>query len=186
MTRNIQKTWIAILLLLVGCTARSGGAVSPKNPEVASFQKRLDQYLKLQQEQASKLPDLKDKTNAVNISSNQKALALAIQSARAGAKPGDIFSPDITPTFLRLIREMDKTARRMILDGNPTEEGIKVTLKVNQAYPGVAPLSSVPPGLLQRLPELPKTLEYRFVGRHLVLRDAEADLIVDFIVGTVR
>lgn len=186
MKRSIQKTWIVILLLVVGCTARSGGAASPKSPEVASFQKRLDRYIKLQQEQASKLPELKDKTNAVNIDSNRKALASAIQSARAGAKPGDIFAPDIQPTLLRMIQEMDKTARQMILDGNPAEEGKKVTLKVNQTYSTEAPLSSVPPALLQKLPELPKTLEYRFVGRHLVLRDAEANLIVDFIVGAVR
>ena len=39
----------------------------------------------------------------------------------------------------------------------------------------------VPPGLLLTLPELPKGLEYRFVGRDLILLDTEPGLIVDFI-----
>jgi hypothetical protein len=52
---------------------------------------------------------------------------------------------------------------------------------VNAAYPDSAPLSTVPPTLLLRLPKLPKEVEFRFVGRDLVLYDAYADLIVDFV-----
>jgi hypothetical protein len=39
----------------------------------------------------------------------------------------------------------------------------------------------MPPSLLLNLPELPKELEYRFVGRELVLRDSAANLIVDVL-----
>jgi hypothetical protein len=35
--------------------------------------------------------------------------------------------------------------------------------------------------LLENLPSLPKELEYRVIGHNLVLRDARANLIVDFI-----
>ena len=44
---------------------------------------------------------------------------------------------------------------------------------------------TVPAASLLVLPPLPDTLDYRFVGRDLVLRDAEANLIVDYIVGAV-
>jgi hypothetical protein len=37
--------------------------------------------------------------------------------------------------------------------------------------------------LLDVLPRLPEELEYRFVGRDLILRDVKANLIVDFIPG---
>ena len=54
-------------------------------------------------------------------------------------------------------------------------------LVVNAIYPDGPPLSTVPPTLLLRLPTLPATLDYRFVGKALVLRDVRANIIVDFI-----
>jgi hypothetical protein len=38
---------------------------------------------------------------------------------------------------------------------------------------------------LLRLPQLPKEVEYRFVGRDLILRDVAANLIVDFLPNAV-
>ena len=47
----------------------------------------------------------------------------------------------------------------------------------------------VDPLILKRLPPLSDGIEYRFMGRDLILRDAHANLIVDFIheaVPTIR
>jgi len=33
---------------------------------------------------------------------------------------------------------------------------------------------------------LPKDVEYRFVGRHLMLRDVDANIIVDYIFNAIR
>ena len=38
-----------------------------------------------------------------------------------------------------------------------------------------------PPNLLKELHQLPDDLEYRFVGRDLILRDVKANTIVDVI-----
>ena len=54
-------------------------------------------------------------------------------------------------------------------------------LRVNVAYPERAALATVPPLILNRLPPLPDGIEYRFMGRDLILRDTNANLIVDFI-----
>jgi hypothetical protein len=51
---------------------------------------------------------------------------------------------------------------------------------VNAPYPPV-PLQSTPPTLLANLPELPPGLDYRIVNRTLVLRDVQANLVLDFI-----
>jgi hypothetical protein len=48
-------------------------------------------------------------------------------------------------------------------------------------YPTTLPLVTVPAKLLRALPELPDGLEYRILGRHLILRDVKANLIVDFV-----
>jgi hypothetical protein len=54
-------------------------------------------------------------------------------------------------------------------------------LEVNQPYPDGLPLQSMPPSVLMNLPKLPPELEYRAVGRELVLRDIAANLVVDII-----
>jgi hypothetical protein len=59
-------------------------------------------------------------------------------------------------------------------------------LKVNAVYPENAPLPTIPPNLLANLAQLPKDLEYRIVGRALILRDVHANLIVDYIPNAVR
>jgi hypothetical protein len=57
-------------------------------------------------------------------------------------------------------------------------------VKVNQPYPANLPLVSVPAKLLAQLPMLPEELEYRLVDRRLLLRDRDANLVVDVLVGT--
>jgi hypothetical protein len=61
-----------------------------------------------------------------------------------------------------------------------------VALQVNAKYPEGTPLPTMPPNLLVRLPPLPEELEYRIIGKDLILRDADANLIVDFIPGAIR
>jgi hypothetical protein len=43
----------------------------------------------------------------------------------------------------------------------------------------------VPPNVLQALPKLPLDIEYRFVGKHLILRDARANLIIDYMLNAI-
>ena len=83
--------------------------------------------------------------------------------------------------------------RKELRSGNPRIEGVPrasnptrevktpVTLRINGYYPAGAPFSSVPPSLLRKLPELPEQVRYRFVGRALILRDTEANIILDYI-----
>ena len=55
----------------------------------------------------------------------------------------------------------------------------RATARVNARYPDTVPLSSVPAQLLSALPTLPEELEYRFVGRDLILLDTKARLVAD-------
>ena len=54
-------------------------------------------------------------------------------------------------------------------------------LQINESYPEKVPLQSTPPTLLMNLPELTKGFEYRILGRELVLRDSDANIIVDYV-----
>ena len=75
--------------------------------------------------------------------------------------------------------------RASIKEGNPKNEKapgeVEPVIEVNAVYPKNAPLSTVPPSLLMKLPKLPKEIEYRFVGRTLILRDRESNLIIDYM-----
>ena len=64
-------------------------------------------------------------------------------------------------------------------------EPVNITLQINQSYPDNLPLQSTPPSLLLSLPELPKGLEYRLVGRELVLRDVDANIVVDYVANAL-
>jgi hypothetical protein len=56
-----------------------------------------------------------------------------------------------------------------------------LTLVVNMDYPTSLPLATFPGKLLRTLPDLPPELEDRIVGRHLILRDVKANIVVDFV-----
>ena len=43
----------------------------------------------------------------------------------------------------------------------------------------------MPPTLLLKLPQLPKQVRYRFVGRHMILMDRENDLIIDYMLDAL-
>jgi hypothetical protein len=57
-----------------------------------------------------------------------------------------------------------------------------VQVAVNGTYTD-APVATTPPSFLQKLPALPDQLSYRFVGRHLTLRDNESGLVVDYLLN---
>jgi hypothetical protein len=63
------------------------------------------------------------------------------------------------------------------MDENPGT----MKLRVNTRYPDTVPLSTVPPQVLQGLPDLPEEMEYRFIGNGLILNDVHAHLIADFV-----
>ena len=98
----------------------------------------------------------------------------------------------MVPTIVNRVRtELEgieaRPARKVIREGNPKfdpEGAVPVPIRVNADYPLRAPVSTVPASVLLVLPVLPDdVLEYRFVGRDLILRDTEANLIVDYILG---
>lgn len=68
--------------------------------------------------------------------------------------------------------------RKTIRQGEPVPTW---HLSVNGDYPENLPLTTLPPTLLRRLPQLPAEVAYRIVGHDFVLQDMEARVIIDFI-----
>jgi hypothetical protein len=157
--------------------------VNPAAATMASFTERADAYLKLQKAEQAKLPKLKEGATPIEIDQHQRALGAAMAKARAGAKQGDIFTPDMQRVARELMQRLfakthdRRELRDSVMDENPTT----VRFKVNDRYPDVVPLSTMPPDVLQNLPRLPAPLEYRFVGAALILLDPDAHIVVDYV-----
>ncbi len=184
--RSLLKTGLAVMAAAALLGGQASAADQPPVNKTAAlfkeFDDRVQSYVKLHKAQDSALPALKSKASAAKIEAHRKALAKAIRTARRDTKAGDIFFAEVRPEFLKILRGELKgpgsgTARAAIKESKPE----KVMLRVNRRYPEKAPLSTVPPTVLLNLPRLPQELEYRFVNHHLVLRDAKANLIVDFM-----
>jgi hypothetical protein len=151
------------------------------------FKNRIDHYLEMRREAKKGAPAFKETKEPAQIKAAESALAARIQTLRSTAQPGDIFTAEIQKTFRRLLApelkgEEGQDTKEILKDDAPKS----VPLKVNAKYPEGAPLPTVPSNLLLSLPALPEQLDYRIVGKHLILRDTEADIIVDFIPNAIK
>jgi hypothetical protein len=193
MTCNLRHRAVALLgCLTLACAtdaqpSRTPAAQDPKANADAlvlqDFQNRIDAYMDLRKKLEKESPRLKETNDPGKIKESQDVLAGKIIAARKDAKHGDIFTPEIRQLFRRLMYpEMKgsdgKEAKHLIKEDAPT---VPIPLKANAKYPEGAPVPTVPPDLLARLPKLPEDLEYRIIKRDLILRDVHANLIVDFI-----
>jgi hypothetical protein len=163
-------------------------AVNPNAAVMADFKARVEKYAELHKDLAKGAAKQKEDTSAERIDAQKTALAAKIQAARAGAKQGDIFTPEMRPVFRRLLApelkgEDGRDAKAIIKDDAPAPG--TVPFKVNAKYPEGQPKPTMPANLLLNLPTLPEPLEYRVVGQHLLLLDTAADLIVDYILNVV-
>ena len=152
---------------------------------LATMNDRLREYIDVHLAQEKALPKLPDDATPQQIDQNQRELGKRMASARAGAKPGDLFTPDARPVIIKLLAQVfagpeGRELKASIMDENPTNLA-EYKLKVNARYPDDVPVTSVPPEVLQILPKLSEDLEYRFVGDALILLDAHAHTIADFI-----
>jgi hypothetical protein len=163
---------------------------------LTGYSDALRAYVALHKRAVAALPELPDRAEPAAVAEYQMMLADAIRLSGPRPKPGHVFVPDIQPFFRRLLGPELKgpgaaETREKVAEGNPQparglpkDPDVKprdVRLLPYADYPVAAPVSTVPPPVLLKMPPLPKELEYRFVGKNLVLRDTVANIIVDFI-----
>jgi hypothetical protein len=150
---------------------------------VADFSQRVQSYVDLRSKLEEGLPPLKVTDDPSEIRRAQRDLAREIRVARHGAQQGDIFSPAISVEFKEaLVLEMSAETWDVIMDDNPGE----FSNEINGTYPDGKPFSTVPATILAVLPALPDDIQYRFQGRHLILLDIRANVILDRIPYAIR
>ena len=179
---------LAILLALPAATARQpqrlaaqpasyGADVSAQVDAVLTdFATRVRAYAVLRRDLERGIPIARAQEDPTEITRAERALADRIRAARAGARPGDLLTPAVADVLRsRLLVAVDRGTRAAIMEDNPGE----CAAHLNADYPEGRVLSTVPPSVLQVLPSLPDDIEFRFVGRQLVLLDSRARVILD-------
>jgi hypothetical protein len=159
-------------------------AISPADKEtIKSFDQRVKEYVKLRASVKAKVPKLAKDSTPEQIQAAESAFIGALRNARAGAKPGNLFTPDIAQyirtTLKREFHGSEKHEIRKVVTEKETD--IPVPLKVNYPYPDPKEFVEMPATLLLKLPQLPKEVKYRYVGRNLLLVDTDNNLILDYM-----
>jgi len=188
MTLSHMLGRFALGVLLLGTVSPASAQVGKDDPNAAlfpDFVTRVKAYDDLRDKLDNDTPRITETKDTTKIEAAMNALAAKIRTARAAAKPGDIFTLETRKGFRARLTPALKgpigtKTRETILDEAP-----KVPLVVNAPYPKEQPLATAPVSVLEKLPQLPEGLEYRFIGKHMILRDSRANLIVDFIYNVI-
>ena len=179
---------VAVLALLAAPVRAQEHATPQDAPALAEFDARVKKYAALRNQLNKGAAKQRETEHPEKIAAAREALAAKIRAGRAGAKPGDIFTLAFQERIRKLLApEMagakGKNTRGSIWDEGPGPGAFK--LEVNGSYPKDQPLGNMPPNVLKALPPLPEGLEYRFVYRHLLLRDEQANLVIDFMPAAI-
>jgi hypothetical protein len=142
-------------------------------------------YLALQRRLRQETPRLQVTDRSADISNDSDVLAAAVQRARPRARQGDFFDGASTRLITARLKEalhgVDLARLMVVMNDPPTLKGPPRVLR----FPGSWSMATMPPNLLAVLPSLPAELEFRFVGRALILRDRDAALILDYVTQAI-
>ena len=150
---------------------------------VTDFTTRVGAYSELRSRLESRLPAVMVTDDVGQLRRGRRTLAGAIRAARPGAVQGEFFTAATRAQFqLVLASVMDARMWAVIMDENPGAFGHDI----DGTYPDGKTFSTVPGLILAQLPELPDDIQFRFVGRHLILYDVRANTIIDRMPDAIR
>src|SRR5262245_40072827 len=163
--------------------ASPGDALLRQQPAPQEFVARVNRYVEMHRIVTAPLGPAQMCSDAEQVLRQEWAFAKAIREGRPNAREGDIFTPETGRYFRTLIAEV-AWQRGLDLWGE-VEDAVAwdteaATVEVNAQVPwNAGPMMW--PSVLWRLPELPPELEYRFVGRDLLLIDMVGNIVVDVL-----
>ena len=185
----IRLSLIALLLLAGTCWGQpiKGTAVNSLSPQektaLVQFSKAVKDYIS--KEHAMPADKLKPTTDVATLQKERETLRQAIRQSRPDAKQGELFTPNASSAFRKLLAETMNGPRGREIKASlmHAEPQAPADFEINAAFPnaGGQPIQSVPPTLLLNLPILPKSLQYCVAGKTLALRDVDANMVVDYL-----
>ncbi|MCA1565946.1 MAG: hypothetical protein LC803_09975 [Acidobacteria bacterium] len=155
-------------------------------PPASTFEKKVKEYADLRERLENTLPKLSKEATPEEIEAHKRSFQGIVKAARVSAKRGDVLSLRDASLIRATIKKEFKGKERVELRKTVMEAATRgVPLRVNSTYPESKELVEMPPTLLLKLPQLPKQVRYRFVGRNLLLVDRENGLIIDYMTNAL-
>jgi hypothetical protein len=198
-TEKSQNIWLRVgglFLIVVGFAVTLVVGQKTNNPALApppvitpaekaaiqTFENEVKKYAALRNKVREQAPKLSKDATPEEINKYREALEDSMRAARKNARRGDLFKPEVADYIRRTLKtEFQGKDRKDIRDIVFETELQGVVLRVNYPYSQSAELSEMPATLLSKLPQLPKEVRYRFVGRNLLLVDRESNVIIDYM-----
>lgn len=161
----------------------------PANTSLRQFHQAIDAYTALHRRLEQDLAPLKPGSTSRQVFEAADELAAALQAARLTAREGDIFTAGATEIFRTRIaialRALGHSIEDVEADSEAESPADAPLPAVNGRFPWMRG-SAMWPCVLNALPALPEELQYRIVGRDLVLLDVHANLVVDILREALR
>jgi hypothetical protein len=148
-----------------------------------TFEREVGHYVRLHRRLERTLPPEHLFDDPEDMSLATDALHAALVDARPNAQAGALFTPAVADVLIRRLERaftvMGLTADQAVL---AMRHGYRALpeLRVNDRVEAVRH-RRMWPALVAALPPLPDELQYRLVGRDLVVIDLHADLVVDIL-----
>lgn len=178
---------LALVAMLCGLPVVDGSdaqstASATDEAALEQFEKAIAKYITLRRSIRGEVAGPVMNSTGSQVTNSSDALAAAVRRARKNAAVGSIFNRPISAIIKRRIADTVRSAELVpVLAGIDDEGKVGPTPQLHLRLPVSAQIATMPPSLLSVLPPLPKELEYRIMGRHLVLRDVDASIIIDYI-----
>ncbi|MDI1241057.1 MAG: hypothetical protein PSX80_03950 [bacterium] len=186
--KNVLKHYGLFALLTFSFSVSFGQTQNSRAADsvICDFEARVKAYAGEREEIERSIRPIPKQASPRQIAEHKAAFLKAVQKSRSGLKQGAIFTPAIAAYFKRVIAiELDATQKAELRKEVIEAENKAVAIRVDYPYPESQEILEMPATLLLVLPQLPKQLKYRFVGRHMLLVDRENALIVDYVTNAV-
>jgi hypothetical protein len=175
--------FVTLVVLLVAAAATAQPDADAR--AVDQFMAATRHYAALHRIVELSVPRLEITSDPAAINRSTRQLAAVLRAERRNARPGDLFNDEIAAVLRARIdgalADHGYTAGDLLVaEAAQGVDSASPLLQVNETFPWLY-ASAMFPCVLDALPELPPELQYRIVGRTLVLIDVHASLIVDVL-----
>jgi len=178
----VARTYITTLGLVLVLVGSIGCATHYSLTPRERFAFAVSEYLEMRDQALRDIAPLEVTSDPSWLASHVDQLASTIQHVRRGLQQGVLFSRPVAQEFRILISNRMSAPdgpqlARAILEVQPRA----FTPHVNDRYPVDEPRPTMPAPVLEILPPVPPVLEYRFVGRDLLLMDRATGIVLDIL-----
>jgi len=170
-----MKHLVAVAVMIVV----SIGVGASQRPDESEFARALSAYMADHRAAEDGLPATQ--ASPLTLQSVETTMAARLRARRPGARPGYILGP-VAERIRAVVREEIGGPQGTSMLASIEESNIHgVRARINRRYPPGLPRATMPSPMLAKLPPIPAELEYRFLGRSLLLVDARASLVIDVL-----